>query len=96
MSGETETTYIEVPEPALRALLDLAIDSMDFGSGFWEQEDTDAAREVAELLGVCPNAATPTEMLSKYPECAGIVKLPHRHPAFRNLPVTMKHEEHAA
>lgn len=44
---------------------------MDFGSGFWEQEDIDSARHLALLLGVCPNEATPRDMLGKYPECEG-------------------------
>lgn len=62
-----------VPRQTLQALLDLAVHSLDFGSGFWDQEDVDVAREVATLLGdVCPNACTPTDMLSKYPTCAGV------------------------
>lgn len=63
---------IPVPDMLLRTLLDIAVSSLDFGSGFWDQEDTDAARAVALLLNVCPNAATPSDMVGKYPDCGHI------------------------
>ncbi len=63
----TETDYtqgsdpetVTVPRAALQVLFDTAVSSMDFGSGFWDTENTAAAREVAVLLGVNPVLATP-------------------------------------
>jgi hypothetical protein len=45
---------------------------MDFGSGFWDQEDANAARWAAEALGLCPNAATPSNILEHFPPCVGL------------------------
>jgi hypothetical protein len=52
----------------LRVLFDSAVGSMDFGSGFWDDDATCAARAVAELLGVDPfETATPKEFRNQYP-----------------------------
>lgn len=50
----------------LRALLDLATQSMDFSSGFWDEEQTEVARNVAALLGIDPTLVTPSNMACKY------------------------------
>ncbi len=65
---------VNVPLESLKALYDLVVHSMDYGSGFLDQTDIDVLREVAPLIGVCPNNGTHTDMLEKYPECSGIVK----------------------
>jgi hypothetical protein len=68
----TDPTTVTVLRTQLRALLDLAVGSLNFGSGFWDQEDVDVARAIAAGLGdVCPNACTPDDMISKYPPCVG-------------------------
>lgn len=56
-----------VPTEVLRALFDCAVGSMNFASGFWDNEETAAARAVAVLLGVDPWAATPREHGVNYP-----------------------------
>ncbi|HET6481233.1 MAG TPA: hypothetical protein VFG35_14515 [Actinoplanes sp.] len=68
----SDEEMISVPREALRALFDVAVGSLDFGSGFWDQEDVDAAREIAVRLDVCPTLATPTDMRAKYPRCSGM------------------------
>jgi hypothetical protein len=56
----------EVADEVLRALFDIAVSSMDFGSGFLDDEEVARLREVAELLGVDPMAATPENFRCKY------------------------------
>lgn len=36
----------------LRMLYDLAVGSLDFGSGFWDIDDVEMAHRIAEVLGV--------------------------------------------
>ena len=60
-------TDISVPREDLQALLDTAIGSMDFGSGFLDHEEVDCLRRIAVLLGVDPADATPDEFQSTYP-----------------------------
>lgn len=43
----------------LRAILDALVTSMDFGSGFLDEDEVRSMRRVAELLEVDPNAVTP-------------------------------------
>jgi len=69
IAGEETTT---VRTAALRTLFDLAVNSMDFGSGFWETADTLVAREIAASLGLCPMVATPTEHRASFPVCEGL------------------------
>lgn len=48
---------IAVPREVLQGIFDLAVNSLDFGSGFWDHEDEIIARTVAVLLGVDPARA---------------------------------------
>lgn len=57
---------VTLPREALRALFDLVVNSMDFGSGFWEAADTDVARAVAAVLGIDPMEATPYDHRKNY------------------------------
>lgn len=57
---------VTLPREALRALFDLAVNSMNFGSGFWETADTDTARAVAVVLGLDPMEATPSNHRANY------------------------------
>lgn len=52
-------TKIEVDKELLQAIFDLAVNSLDFGSGFWDDEDVKWGRRAAEVLGVDPMVATP-------------------------------------
>ena len=61
-----EDEMIQVRKGDLRALLDLATGSLDFGSGFWNNEDTEIARGIAVMLGVDPNDVTPGNMQCTY------------------------------
>lgn len=51
--------YVKVPLGLLQGIFDLAVGSMDFGSGFWDDDDVRIGREVAELIGVDPIEGTP-------------------------------------
>lgn len=61
-----EDDMIEVRRGDLRALLDLATSSMDFGSGFWTEEDAEIARKAARRLGVDPVLVTPSNFVCKF------------------------------
>lgn len=61
-----EDDTIEVRRGDLRALLDLATGSMDFGSGFWDEEQAEIARKIAGVLDVDPVLVTPPNMVCKY------------------------------
>lgn len=61
-----EDDMIEVRRGDLRALLDLATGSMDFGSGFWDNEQTEIARKIAVVLGIDPMIVTPSPFTAQY------------------------------
>lgn len=50
---------IAIDPDLLKNLFDLAVNSLNFGSGFWDHDDTIAARNVARLLGIDPMVGTP-------------------------------------
>lgn len=57
-----------IAEEDLKTIFDLAVNSLDFGSGFWDQPEVDVARRLAEALGLDPfETATPREMKANYP-----------------------------
>jgi hypothetical protein len=56
-------------EELARIVFDTAISSMDFGSGFLDNDEVDALRELAVLLGVDPDVATPESHRSRF--CPG-------------------------
>jgi hypothetical protein len=57
---------IALPIEKLRGLFDIAVESMDFGSGFLEDSDVELLREVAVLLGLDPSVGTPDAFYDKY------------------------------
>jgi hypothetical protein len=57
---------VTIDKSVLRALLDLATGSMDFGSGFWDNEQVEVARKVAKILGIEPRTVTPTDFSCQY------------------------------
>lgn len=50
---------IEIDKELLQAIFDLAVNTMDFGSGFWDDEDVKWGRRAAEILGLDPMVGTP-------------------------------------
>ena len=57
---------IEIERETLQVIFDLAVNSLDFGSGFWDSDETIVARKVARLLGVDPMLATPSAFRSHF------------------------------
>ena len=57
---------MNVRRETLEMVFDTAVNSMDFGSGFLDNEEVEALREVAVLLGVDPMVATPLNFACQY------------------------------
>lgn len=55
-----------LPLDIARKVFDTAVDSMDFGSGFLDDEEVLALREFAVAIGVDPMTATPYGFSAKY------------------------------
>ncbi len=51
--------FIALDPEVLKIVFDIAVGSMDFGSGFMEEDDVIALRAYAEAIGVDPILATP-------------------------------------
>ena len=58
-----EDEVIPVRKGDLRAVLDIATMSMDFGSGFLDNEQVEALRKLAEIIGLDPILATPSNFV---------------------------------
>lgn len=63
----TTTDTTTIPTEHLRAVFDIAVHSLDFGSGFLDTDEVNHLRAVAESLGVDPLEGTPREFKSTYP-----------------------------
>ncbi len=61
-----EVQLLEVPVDDLRAVFDIATESMDFGSGFLDHEEVGQLRKIALLLGVDPMEGTPHNFRGSY------------------------------
>lgn len=61
-----EDAEVAVRRGDLRALLDLATGSMDFGSGFWDNEQVEVARKIAVVLDIDPDVVTPSRFVCQY------------------------------
>lgn len=61
-----EDDEITIRKGDLRALLDIATGSLDFGSGFLDNEQVEVLRKMAPLLGVDPLTVTPHNFLRTY------------------------------
>jgi hypothetical protein len=59
-------TDIGIDRRLLQIIFDTAVHSMDFGSGFLDDEEVTALRAVAVLLGVDPLVATPDNFKCKH------------------------------
>jgi hypothetical protein len=58
---------ISVPTNDLRALFDIAVESMDFGSGFLDDDEVKVLRRIAISIGVDPMEGTPFNYVKKFP-----------------------------
>lgn len=61
-----EDDTVTIRRGDLRALLDVATGSMDFGSGFLDNEQVEVLRKVADMLGVEPTLVTPSNFVCQY------------------------------
>jgi hypothetical protein len=61
-----EDDMVEIRRGDLRAILDVATGSMDFGSGFLDNEQVEAIRLVAQMLGIDPLIVTPRNFVCLY------------------------------
>lgn len=61
-----EDDELTVRKGDLRALLDVATSSMDFGSGFLDNEQVEVLRKIAEVLDVDPTIVTPHNFVCVY------------------------------
>jgi hypothetical protein len=57
---------VPVPRLSVQILLDVVVSSLDFGSGMLDDEEVNALRGVAELLGIDPMIATPNNFRCKH------------------------------
>jgi hypothetical protein len=57
---------LHVPDGVARTVFDIAVHSLDFGSGFLDDEEVKALRELAVILEVDPMKATPAEWVCKF------------------------------
>jgi hypothetical protein len=64
--GLVTVTAVTVPLDDLKAVLDIATESMDFGSGFLDHDEVATLRRIAEAVGVDPMEATPSEWRRQY------------------------------
>jgi hypothetical protein len=56
-----------VPTNDLKALFDIAVESMDFSSGFLDDDEVAVLRRIAVSIGVDPMLGTPSNYVKKYP-----------------------------
>lgn len=61
-SEHKPTSVLSVPDDVARTVFDVAVNSLDFGSGFLDHSEVTALRRLAVLLGVDESKATPHEM----------------------------------
>jgi len=64
--SEEDRPFVEIDRSTLQAIFDLAVNSMDAGSGFWDHEEADSARAVAVALGLDPMKGTPHNLAKSY------------------------------
>ena len=57
---------VNVSKDLLQKVFDVAVGSMNFTSGFLDDEEVSALRELAVILDVDPMTATPENFMCKY------------------------------
>lgn len=60
------TPIVQLQRDHAQRIFDALVSSLDFGSGFLGDEDVEALRALAVLLGVNPMLGTPREFASSY------------------------------
>lgn len=66
MAEEEKSATVTVDRVLLQICFDVAVNSMDFGSGFLDDEEVLGLRAIAAYLGVDPMLATPDNFRCKY------------------------------
>lgn len=66
MEAEKAAPPMQIEKYLIQVVFDVAVHSTDFGSGFLDDEEVEALRGVAVLLGVDPMEATPENFKCKY------------------------------
>src|SRR4051812_40075222 len=61
-----EDEVIQIRKGDVRAVLDVATMSMDFRSGFLDNEQVEALRKAATILGIDPIVVTPSNFVCQY------------------------------
>lgn len=61
-----EDEIIPIRKGDLRALLDTVTGSMDYGSGFLDNEEVEIIRAIAVMLDIDPNKVTPDNFWCQY------------------------------
>ncbi len=77
-----DPTPVTIPRWVLQAVFDVAVGSLDFGSGLLCDDDVLALRELAKALGVDPETASPSAFgggacFSKYAADRGLTQPRH-------------------
>lgn len=57
---------LAIEKDVLQKVFDAAVYSMDFSSGFLDNDEVEALRKCAVVLGVDPRIATPRNFLATY------------------------------
>jgi hypothetical protein len=57
---------LTIPKVLLQNVFDIAVGSMDFGSGMLDNEEVDQLRAIAVVLGLDPNVGTPASHKCHY------------------------------
>lgn len=66
LRAEVPAGKVAVEVEDVKALLDIATQSMDFGSGFLDDEEVETMRRIAAQVGVDPINVTPSSFTGKY------------------------------
>lgn len=61
-----EDEIVTIRKGDLRAVMDVGTMSMDFASGFLDNEQVEALRKCAEILGIDPIVVTPSNFACQY------------------------------
>lgn len=57
---------LTIDKELIKIVFDVAVESMDFGSGFLDDEEVEALRKMAVILGLDPAVGTPDNFKCKY------------------------------
>lgn len=69
VSNDPDPMYLCLPKEDLQIVFDVAVESMDFASGFLDNDEVLGLQRVARVLGVDPMKATPSNFDQVVAEC---------------------------